>query len=423
MGVTSIVTGNCGGSQLRVGKFLTDIDRRVSLNVATLIGHNTVRTEAMGGNFDRAPTADEMDKMCSFVRNGMQDGAVGLSTGLIYLPGTFSKTEEIVALAKVAAEFKGIYASHMRNEGTDLLKSLDELFRIARDAKIAAEISHIKCSGKPAWGMADQAIAAIEKARAEGLDITQDQYLYTASSTGLSTVIPASAREGDLDSFKRRMADPSQKAAIVAEMKESLAKGMRTSYDYAVIASYRKNPRLQGKNVVEAAQIARRGDSLDDQIELILDIHAQGGAGAIFHGMDEADLQKFLAHPNTMIASDAGARRFGEAFPHPRGYGNNVRCLARYVRELKLLRLEDAIRRMTSLPADTFKIKDRGTLRVGAWADIVVFDPATVQDTSKFDDPHHYPVGLPHVIVNGVPVLVNGVMTGVNPGRAIRRGE
>lgn len=421
MGVTSIVTGNCGGSALNVGQFFRRIeDTGVSLNVATLIGHNTVRSEAMGGSFDRPPTPAELERMKALVEQGMQDGAVGLSTGLIYLPGTFAKTDEIVELAKISARYGGAYSSHMRNEGTEIDSALEELFRIAREAKIRAEVSHIKLSGRTAWGRAEAVLALIERARAEGLDITQDQYAYTASSTGISQLIPSGAREGGNGEFQRRIADPEQKARIVAQMKEMLRRSGRENYEYAVIASYSADRSLNGKNIVEAARIKRGSDSLDDQIELILEIQKSGGASGVFHGMNEEDLQKFLRHPNTMIASDGGPRENDSSVPHPRSYGNNARVLARYVRELKVLRLEDAIRRMTSLPATTFRLQDRGSIRVGAWADLVIFDPATVQDVATFNDPHHYATGIPHVLVNGVPVIRDGVHTGARPGKALR---
>jgi N-acyl-D-amino-acid deacylase len=256
----------------------------------------------------------------------------------------------------------------MRNEGTEILDSLNELFRIAREAKIRADVSHIKLGGKTSWGRAEEVLAAIEKARAEGLDVTHDQYAYTASSTTLGTLIPSSAREGGAARFRERIADPLQKAAIVRGMKQTLRSGGRESYEYAVIASYAADRSLNGKTIVEAARLKRGSDSLDDQIELILEIESKGSGGGVFHGMNEEDLQKFMRHPNTMIASDAGPRQTGgDAMPHPRGFGNNARVLARYVRELKVLRLEDAIRKMTSLPATTFRLKDRGTVREGAW--------------------------------------------------------
>src|SRR6266496_2174178 len=421
MGVTTIVAGNCGGSALDVGKAFREIERKkVSLNFATLIGHNTVREKAMGGDFDRPPAAEELAKMKSLVEQAMKDGAVGLSTGLIYLPGVFAKTDEIVELAKVASAYEGIYASHMRHEDSRIYEALDEVFRIAREAHVRAEISHIKLAGEKSWGQADKVLACIEKARAEGLDLTEDQYAYTASSTGISQLIPDAAFDGGREKFLERLADPAAKEKIVRGMKAMLRNRGREDYAYAVIASYRHDKSLNGLNIVQATKKVRNSDSLDEQIEMILDIQTNGGASGVFHGMNEDDLQKFMRHPNTMVACDSGLRRLGEGVPHPRGYGNNARVLGRYVRQLKALRLEDAIRKMTSLPANAFRLKQRGELREGNWADIVVFDPEKVSDPATYNDPHHYAVGIPYVLVNGVPVIKHNEHTLAKPGMALR---
>lgn len=422
MGVTTLVLGNCGTSVLDVNAFFARLEAtNISPNVATLIGHGSVRSQVMGGSFMRPPTDGELDQMRAIVDKAMRDGALGLSTGLIYLPGTFAKTEELIELAKVAAQHDGIYASHMRDEGREIDAALQEVFRIAREAGLRAQVSHVKLSGKANWGRPDRVLAAIEAARAGGLDITQDQYVYTASSTGLSQLIPDRWREGG--KFTERLADPAQKAALVVEMKERLRQGGREDYSYAVIASCRHDPALNGLNVREAARRKRGADSLDDQIELILDVQAQGGASGIFHGISEDDLRAFLAHPNTMFASDSGVRKFRDGVPHPRGYGNAARVLARYVRELKLLRLEDVVRRFSSLPATTFRLRDRGELREGAWADVVVFDPAKVQDQATFAEPHQYATGFAWVLVNGVPVVEADAHTGARPGRTLRRAQ
>lgn len=419
MGVTTIVLGNCGSSVIDVGAFFKQLEKtNTSLNVATLVGHGSVRSRVMGGSFMRPPTDKELDRMKNLVSEAMNDGAVGLSTGLIYLPGTFAKTEEIIELAKMAAAHDGIYASHMRSESDDIFDALNELFRIAREARIRAEISHLKLSGKQSWGRNEKVIAAIERARAEGLDITQDQYAYTASSTGISQLIPEEAREGG--KFKERIADPEQKAKIVDEMKEKLRRGKRDDYSYAMIAEYKHDRSLNGLNIVEAARKARGSDSIGDQVDLILEIQKNGGATGVFHGIDENDLRQFLQHPNTMIASDSGVRRWREGVPHPRGYGNNARVLGRYVRELKVLRLEDAIRRMTSLPATTFRLRDRGLLREGHWADVVVFDPEKVRDNATFKEPHQYATGFDHVFVNGVEVVAGDNHTRARPGKVVR---
>ncbi|MDI1335220.1 MAG: D-alanyl-D-alanine carboxypeptidase/D-alanyl-D-alanine-endopeptidase [Lacunisphaera sp.] len=421
MGVTSIVVGNCGGSALDVGKFYRDVERnQVSINVTTLIGHNTVREAAMGGSFDRAPTAEEMAKMKAIVDRAMQDGAVGLSTGLIYLPGTFAKTDEIVELAKAVTPYGGIYASHMRHEDTRIYAALDEVFRVAREAHLRAEVSHLKLSGERAWGQADKVLAYIEAARASGLDITEDQYAYTASSTTMRQLIPDDAFDGGHEHFLAVLADPVKKADLVARMKKNIMTRGRQDYAYAVVASFRHDSSINGMNILEAAKKLKGSDSLDAQIEVILDLEKNGSAQGVFHGMNEEDLQKFMRHPNTMIASDSGLREFGKDVPHPRGYGNNARVLGHYVRDLKVLLLEDAIRKMTSLPAATFHFAQRGELREGNWADIAVFDSEKIGDPATYADPHHYAVGLPYVLVNGVPVIANGEHTGAKPGMACR---
>ncbi|SDS31498.1 D-alanyl-D-alanine carboxypeptidase/D-alanyl-D-alanine-endopeptidase [Opitutus sp. GAS368] len=421
MGVTSIVVGNCGGSALDVAKFYRDVEHnRVSINVTTLIGHNTVRTAAMGGSFDRAPTLGEMAKMKGLVDRAMQDGAVGLSTGLIYLPGTFAKTDEIVELAKAVTPYGGIYASHMRHEDTRIYAALDEVFAVARGAHLRAEVSHLKLSGENAWGQADKVLAYIEAARASGLDITQDQYAYTASSTTMRQLIPDDAFNGGHAHFMAVLDDPIKKADLVMRMKQNILTRGRADYAYAVVASFRHDTSINGMNILEAAKKLHGSDSLDAQIEVILDFEKNGGAQGVFHGMDEQDLQKFMRHPNTMIASDSGIREFGKDVPHPRGYGNNARVLGRYVRDLKVLTLEDAVRKMTSLPATTYRFTGRGELKEGNWADIAVFDPEKIGDPSTYADPHHYAIGVPWVLVNGVPVIAQGEHTGAKPGMACR---
>jgi N-acyl-D-amino-acid deacylase len=421
MGVTTIVTGNCGHSRIDVAKFFEEITQaKVALNVATLIGHNSVRKQGMGGIFIRAPDETQLKAMKNLVDQAMKEGAVGLSTCLIYVPGSFAKTDEIIALAKVAAAHDGIYVSHMRYETLKIFDALDEFIRIVRESGCRGEVSHIKLTGPTAWGKADEVLAVLDKARDDGLKITHDQYAYTASSTGLRQLIPDSALEGTHEDYLARIADLKQKAEIIEKMNENRERQGRKDYAYVVIAKFKANPALNGKSIPEAAKIVRGADTLADQIELVLDIEAQGGAGAIYHGMDEKDLQTFMKHPLTMIASDGGPRRLGEDVPHPRSYGDNARVLGRYVRELKLITLEEAVRRMTSLPAQTFCLKNRGVIKAGAFADIVIFDPAKVSDPSTFDDPHHYAEGFSDVIVNGGVVIRDGQLTEVRSGGPLR---
>lgn len=422
MGVTTLMLGNCGASKLDLEAYFKKIEEiRVAPNVATLIGHNVVRAKAMGGSFDRPPTDEELTEMRRYVADAMQAGAFGLSTGLIYLPGTFSTTEEIIELAKTASEYGGIYVSHMRDEALEIDSALDEVFRISREARCRAHVSHIKLSGKSAWGRADAILAKIDAARAEGLDITQDQYVYTASSTGISQLVPEWAREGG--KLKERLSDPEVKSRMKEEMRSKLVRRGQEDFSYAVIAYYKQNTNLNGLNIAEAAEKIRGSKSLEDQIELILEIVSNGRPSGVFHGMSEEDLETFMRHPNTMFAADSGVRRYQEGVPHPRGYGNTARVLHRYVNEKKVLRLEEAIRRMTSLPAAAFRIPQRGQVREGFWADLVVFDAEKIHDNASFTEPHQFPEGIEHVLVNGKPVIRNGEYTRERPGQVIRFGQ
>ena len=420
-GVTTLVLGNCGSSELDLHAFFSQVERNgTAPNVASLIGHNTVRSAAMGGSFNRPPTPDELAEMKRLVEQAMRDGALGLSTGLIYQPGSFATTDEIVEIARVAAAHDGIFTSHMRSEGDRIVEALNEVFRIAREARIRCEVSHIKLSGNNNWGRAAEIIALIEKARAEGLDITQDQYAYTASSTGLSQLVPMWAREGGSEAYAKRLGNPTERARMADEMKAALARRGKDTYDWVQIAACPSDPALNGKMLPEAARMRRGSDALDEQIALVLDLQKSNDTAGIFHGIGEDDLQTFMRHPNTMFGSDAGVREFGKDMPHPRGYGNHARVLGRYVRELGLLRLEDAIRKMTSLPAAAFRLEDRGMLRPGAWADVVVFDPQTISDHATYENPHQYATGIRCVIVNGVPVVRDDAATGAKPGRPLR---
>jgi len=422
MGVTTIITGNCGMSRTDVAAFFNEISKAgMTLNVATLIGHGSVREEGMGGKFIRAPTEEQLTTMKQIVDRAMKDGAVGMSTGLIYVPGSFAKTEEIVELAKVVAQHDGVYASHIRHETVRIFDALDEFTRVAREAKVRAELSHIKLSGPTAWGKTGEVLAYLDKARAEGLQITHDLYAYTASSTGLRQTIPDSALEGTREDYIARLEAPEKKAKIIEGMLEILHRSGRKDYSYAVVARFATDPSLNGLTIPEAAKKVRGSDSLNDQIELLLDIEKRGGGSGVFHGMNEEDLTGFLKHPLTMIASDGGPRRLGEDVPHPRSYGNNARILARFVREKKVISLEEAIRRMTSLPAQTFHLKNRGTLKPGDSADVVIFDPEKITDPSTFNDPHHYSEGFSEVLVNGVPVIHEGKLTAARPGGPLRK--
>ena len=420
MGVTSLVTGNCGSSATDIKEFLGRIrEKPLAVNLATLIAHGSVRSKVMGLS-DRAPTPLELQQMEAFVEQGMKDGAVGLSTGLIYVPGTFAKTDEVVALARVAARYDGLYATHMRNEGTEVVESIRESIQIGEQAHVPVEISHFKISARKLWGKSDMTLGLVREARQRGLAVTVDQYAYTASSTSLDIRLPGWLLDGGREEGKKRLADKELRARTVREMKEGLKRTGFKDYDYAVVASYQPNPSFNGKSIKEITKEVRGKSDLDHQIAQILEMYEAGGAGMVYHGMSEADVRQIMREPFTMIASDSGVRRFGEGMPHPRGYGNNARVLGLYVRDLKIITLEDAVRKMTSLPAQTFRLQDRGLLREGMAADVVVFDEKLVADRATFEQPHQYAAGIRYVFVNGVAVLDDGRMTTARPGVALR---
>ena len=420
MGVTSLITGNCGGSVTDVGEFLGRFkEKPLAINLATLIAHGSVRSKVMGLD-NRAPTAEEQQKMNGLVEQGMKDGAVGLSTGLIYVPGTFAKTDEVIELAKVASRYGGTYASHIRNEGNEVVDAIKEAINIGEQANMPVEISHFKIAARALWGQTATTIGLVEDARKRGLTVTVDQYAYTASSTSLDSRLPSWAIAGGREEGKKRLADPATKARIISEMKEWLKKAKFKDFSFAYVASFRANPEFNGKNIAEITQTVRGKKKLDDQLEQIFDMYQKGGAQMVYRQMDEPDVQNIMRQPFTMIASDSGVRQFGSGVPHPRGYGNNARVLGRYVRELKIITLEDAIRKMTSLPAQTFNLRDRGQIREGFAADIVIFDDARVADKATYETPHQYAEGFSNVIVNGQVVFDGSKMTGTMSGEPLK---
>ena len=420
MGVTSLVTGNCGSSVTNVREFLGRIkEQPLAVNLATLVGHGSVRCAVLNEEM-RAPSPEELKRMEEIVEQGMKDGAVGLSTGLIYVPGTYAKTDEVVALARVAARHGGIYATHMRDEGNGVVEAIRESIKIGEEAGLPVDISHFKISSKKLWGQTPTTLGLVSEARKRGLSVTVDQYAYTASSTSLESLLPSWSRAGGLAEAKKRLADPPTRARIVAEMKDNLKKSGFKDYSYANVAEYKPNAEFNGLSITDITKRARGKNNLDQQIEQIIEMYEAGGAGMVYHKMNEDDVRRIMREPWTMIASDSGVRRFNEGVPHPRGYGNNARVLGHYVRELKALTLEDAVRKMTSLPAQTFGLRDRGLIREGFAADLVIFDENTVNDRATFEQPHQYPVGISHVFVNGEAVLTEGKMTTARPGAALR---
>lgn len=414
-GVTSEVVGNCGmgaapysAVREHFGTFFGDdampgwegyrgylelVEREPpSLNVAMLVGHNTIRAAVMG-MARRAPTHNELRAMRELVREGLEAGAVGLSTGLIYEPGLYCATEEVIELARDVAESGGVYATHMRNEASGLLDAVREALRIGHESGVRVQISHHKAAGKKNWGRVRESIRLIEQARAEGLDVTADQYPYTSGSTMLAAVLHNNALspQGDRGGIAR--AEPER----------------------VLIASAPLHPEYEGRTIAELA--AELGLTPEETARKV-DADEQHRAIAILDLMDEGDVQTVMRHPTTMIGSD-GIPLGGK--PHPRLYGTFARVLGHYARELGLLRMEEAVHRMTGMPAQKFGLADRGVLRAGNYADLVLFDPATVIDTGTFKEPKRYPDGISYVFVNGVAVVATGRHTGARPGRALRR--
>ena len=418
-GVTTCITGNCGSSEVDVKKYLTWIDSlKLSINVATLVGHNDVRKAVMG-RANRDATPDEMKKMEDIVDKAMKDGAVGLSTGLIYIPGTYTKTPEIVTLAKIAAKYNGVYASHMRDEGDSVTQAIEEALTIGREAKIPVEISHFKLSGQHNWGRSKETVPMIEAARKEGIDVTIDQYPYTASSTSISTLIPDEILADGQDSIKARLQRTETRKYVINSMIERLKKRKLKHFSYAVVAYYSPDTSYNGKSIEQINLMKGRKHKAKEEALTVIDIMMNGGASAVFHGMSEEDIKRIMQYPFNMFASDASIRVLNFGMPHPRGYGTNARVLAKYVREEKVISLEEAIRRMTSLPAQKFQLNDRGLLREGYAADIVIFDEKEVKDVSTFEKPHAYSKGFHFVIVNGVLTVENEKHLGVRAGKAL----
>lgn len=414
-GVTTVITGNCGDSEVDIKRYFHFLDSlKLSVNVGSLIGHNDVR-RAVLGEAAIAPNAAELKKMTGLVEQAMRDGAMGFSTGLIYLPGLYSKTDEVVALAKAAAKYKGIYTSHMRNESDKVFEAIAETIDIGRQANMPVEISHFKV-GQPNWGRSNEMIAMVEKARKEGLDVTVDQYPYTASSTTLTVLLPDWLQDGGRDSVLKRLNNPVIHRKVVDEMISDMKRRKREHFDYAVVAHCDGDTTLNGKNIAQINILKGRAATIPNEIETILDVVKTGSTFMVFHGMSDADVENIMKYPLTMIISDSGIRQFGSGVPHPRGYGSNARVLAYYVRKKNLITLQDAVRKMTSLPAQKFSLHGRGLLQPGMYADIVVFDPDTVKDRSTFEHPHAYSTGFKYVLVNGALTVDNFKHTGARKG-------
>ena len=410
-----------------LAEYLDFLEQRgISPNVASFIGAATPRNYVIGHE-DREPTAAELEQMRELVRQAMQDGALGVASSLIYPPGSFAKTDELIALSEIAAEYDGMYISHMRDEGANMLEAIDELLTIAREAKIPAEIYHFKASGQPNWHLFDQAVEKVEKARAEGLQITADVYTYPAGSTGLNASIPPWVQEGGFAASVERMKDPANRERIASEMLEHSSEwenmylGAGTPENILLVGfkSEALKP-LTGKTLAEVAEM-RGTDPRFTAMDLIIEDDSR--VGTVYFSQSEDVVRRVIALPWSSFNSDAASVApegvFLKSNPHPRAYGSFARVLGKYVRDEKLLTMEEAIRKLAALPSLTMKIDRRGQLKSGFYADVVVFDPATIQDHATFIEPHQYATGMHHVFVNGTQVLKDGEHTGAKPGRAV----
>ena len=420
-GVTTLIEGPDGSSPVPLAPFLAKLDAlKKSVNIGSFIGQGSIRSDVIG-NVDRKATLDEIVQMQALVEQGMRDGAFGLSTGLFYVPGSFTPTAEVVELAKAAARFGGMHKSHQREESIRLLDSIRETIAIGEGGGLPTQVTHQKVIGKAYWGRSADALRLIDEARARGVDVTSDQYPYTASSTSVAAaLLPAWALEGGRDAQAARLKDPAARAKIRAEtvvaIRDARGGGDPKNVQFA---SCGFDASLAGRTLADLT--ARRGlePTIENAADTTLWLVEQGGCQGIFHAMSDEDVERILAHPTTMVASDGAVVVFGESNPHPRSYGTFARVLGRYVRERKTLTLEEAVRKMSSFPAARLRLTDRGILRPGMKADVVIFDPAAVRDTATFEKPHAYADGFSHVLVNGEVVFENGAMTAARPGRVL----
>lgn len=418
-GITTIIASLHSGDQpWPLEEFASSLV--VAPNVGFFAGHTWTRKQVLGME-NRDPTAEELDEMRALVDAAMREGALGLSTGLLYVPANFAKTEEVIALAKVAAEHGGIYVSHMRNEASGLLESVAEVIRIADEADIPAQINHHKAVGVAQWGWSEKTLAMIDSANAAGLSVTHDLYPYTASSTGSSILFPQWALAGGADAFAERVADPQTRERMEDDMRFIFTTDRVGSdisrIQFRVLPS---DPSYNGMTLADYAADRGLPNNLETGIALAIELQLKGGFSAIYHAMDEADVIRIMQHPLAMIETDGDAVGYGIGYPHPRSYGAFPRVLGRYVRELEVLTLEEAVKKMTSLPAQWLGRTDMGVLAEGYRADIAVFDPTVISDRATYTDPHQYSVGVTDLLVNGIPVMLGGGLTGERPGRWIR---
>ena len=422
-GVTTAIGGPDGSSPLSIGAYLDSLDKiGIGINAAYLIGHNAVRLEVMGLE-NKEASKEEIGQMKKFVGKAMEGGAFGMSTGLKYLPGAFANTEEVVELSKVVSQYGGIYTSHIREEGLGLLDAVQETIDIAEKANVPVVLTHHKAIGQPMWGGSKKTLAMVDSARALGLNVMIDQYPYTASHTGISVLIPAWAMEGGkVKEFAKRCEDPILRDSIKRGIIHSILND-RGGGDLRRIqfSNFNWKPELGGKTLFDWAITDGIEPTPENGAELVIQAQTHGGAQCIFHAIHEEDVMRIMQHPQTMVASDGRTTEFGKKHPHPRVHGTFPRVLGHYSRDKKVLPLETAIYKMTGLPAKNFKIKNRGLLREGFYADITIFDADKIIDKATFEAPHQYPEGIQYVLVNGVITLKNGKYIDVRAGRVLKK--
>ena len=419
-GVTTLTEGNDGASPWPIGEHLARIaETRISPNWAVFTGQGTIRRRVMGSD-DRAPRPDELDRMRRLVAQAMEEGALGLSTGLFYVPGSFTGTDEVVALAAVAARYGGIYISHMRDEALRLLDSVRETIRIGEEAGIPVQMTHHKVIGRDMWGASVESLRLVDAARASGIDITIDQYPYAASQTSITAVVPQWAQAGGARELIARLRDPEARRRVREEIVHRIEHD-RGGGDPAniVIGLCPWDPSLEGQSLADILAGRGREATSANAADLVMEIVERGGARAIYHAMDEADVERIMQHPATAIGSDGGVSVFGASMPHPREYGTFARVLGRYVRERGVLTLEEAVRKMSGATAQRLGLQDRGLLREGFFADVAVFDAARIVDRATFEQPHQYAEGVAYVLVNGELVVDGGEHIGARPGRVL----
>ncbi len=420
-GVTTVIGGNCGGHEFPLKELFETLEAKgISVNFGSLIGHNTIRRKVMNYRMDK-PSAEEFKEMKELIKEEMKAGAIGFSTGLAYIPGTYSDTEELVELASAVKPFAGIYATHLRDQGEHITQAIEEAIKVGEMNDIPVQISHIKLSNDSVWGKTEMITEPVERAQQKGIEVYLDQYPYTATSSGFASSFPSWAFEGGTKKFLERLNNKDIRSKIkkhIIQGRLSSTKGIN-KLETIYIATYRKNPEYQGKNLSEILTMQDKEPNIDNGVELIIDIQKNGGAQGVFFQMDEKDVEYLMKLPYTLHASDGEVQIKGKGVPHPRNYGTFPRVIGFYVKEKKVITLEDAVRKMTSLPAKAFRLKNRGKIQKGMFADIAIFDYEGFRDRATFSDPHQYSQGLEYVIVNGKISVKDCKLTGTYSGMVI----